>query len=160
MESIVIADLDNKRHAEAFLYLLNEYAQDEMGGSSELSPYAKDNLVSELGKRAHVAVVLAFIDEEPAGLAVCIEGFSTFACKPLINIHDMVVARPFRGRKLSHRILGKVEAMAKERGCCKLTLEVLEGNVIAQEAYRTFGFEGYELDPKIGKAMFWQKTIA
>lgn len=142
------------------MYLLNDYAQDEMGGGSELSEFVKANLVKELEVRDHVAVILAFIGEEPAGLAICVEGFSTFACKPLLNIHDMMVARPFRGRKLSHRILKKAEALAKERGCCKLTLEVLEGNLVAQQAYRSFGFEGYELDPRMGKAMFWQKTIA
>ena len=57
------------------------------------------------------------------------------------------------------KILAKVEEVARERKCCKLTLEVLEGNKIAQNAYRSFGFEGYELDPKIGKAMFWQKIL-
>ena len=41
-----------------------------------------------------------------------------------------------------------------------MTLEVLEGNEIAQHAYRSFGFAGYELDPRMGKAMFWQKKLA
>ena len=41
----------------------------------------------------------------------------------------------------------------------KLTLEVLEGNSVAQSAYRAFGFEGYELDPQMGKALFWQKKL-
>ena len=44
-------------------------------------------------------------------------------------------------------------------GCCKLTLEVLEGNAIAQAAYKACGYAGYELDPKMGKAMFWQKKL-
>ena len=40
-----------------------------------------------------------------------------------------------------------------------LTLEVLEGNKVAQAAYRASGFAGYELDPEVGRAMFWQKKL-
>jgi len=56
-------------------------------------------------------------------------------------------------------MLKKVEDIAKEKGCCKLTLEVLDGNKAAQNAYTKFGFGGYELDPVMGKALFWQKSI-
>jgi hypothetical protein len=40
-----------------------------------------------------------------------------------------------------------------------VTLEVLEGNQIAKNAYIKFGFAGYELDPKMGKALFWEKPL-
>lgn len=159
MENIVIADLADPSHAEAVVFLLNEYSKDEMGGGRELPEAVKSCLVPELMKRPHAFAILAFVQGEPADLAICIEGFSSFACKSLLNIHDMVVSPKFRGRKLSHKILEKAEELAKERGCCKLTLEVLEGNKIAQNAYRSFGFAGYELDPKMGQAMFWQKNL-
>ncbi len=159
MEDIVIANYKNPTHAEAIIDLLNEYAKDEMGGGAELSDFVKTNLVSELDNRPQSLVILAFLDNEPAGLALCFEGFSSFSCMPLLNVHDMVVAPKFRGRGLSQKILAKAEETAKKRGCCKLTLEVLEGNQIAQNAYQSFGFKGYELNPKMGKAMFWQKKI-
>jgi GNAT superfamily N-acetyltransferase len=159
MEDIVIANYKNPAHAEAIVALLNEYAKDAMGGGTELSDFAKANLVSELGKRPQAVAILAFLENEPAGLALCFEGFSSFACMPLLNVHDMVVASKFRGRGLSRKILAKIEETAKNRGCCKLTLEVLEGNNIAQNAYQSFGFEGYELNPKMGKALFWQKKL-
>ena len=159
MENIVIADFENPIHAEAVLYLLDEYSRDEMGGGHKLSTFVKTNLISELQKRPHVFAILAFTENEPAGLALCIEGFSSFSCMPLLNVHDMVVALKFRGRGISQKILAKAEELARERKCCKLTLEVLEGNKIAQNAYRSFGFEGYELNPKMGKALFWQKKL-
>jgi hypothetical protein len=40
-----------------------------------------------------------------------------------------------------------------------MTLEVLEGNRVAQAVYKSQGFAGFELDPKMGKAMFWQKLL-
>ncbi len=160
MEIAVIADLKNPVHAEAIVHLLNEYAKDEMGGGSDLPEFVKFNLISELQKRPQALVIIAFVKNEPAGLAICFEGFSSFSCMPLINVHDMVVDPKFRGRKVSTKILAKLEEIARERGCCKLTLEVLEGNKIAQNAYRSFGFGGYTLDPKMGQAMFWQKKLA
>jgi GNAT superfamily N-acetyltransferase len=159
MENILIADLSAPSHASAIVHLLNEYAQDEMGGGAELSDFVKNNLVDELRQRPSAHVVLAFVDDEPAGLAVCFEGFSTFACKPLLNVHDIVVVAQFRGRGLSKKLLAKAEEIAIGLGCCKLTLEVLEGNAVAQAAYKACGFAGYELDPKMGKAMFWQKKL-
>jgi ribosomal protein S18 acetylase RimI-like enzyme len=48
-------------------------------------------------------------------------------------------------------MLALVEAIAVERGCCKLTLEVLEGNHPARALYRTLGFAGYALDPATGQ---------
>jgi len=56
-------------------------------------------------------------------------------------------------------LLAEAEQIAIGLGCCKLTLEVLEGNAVAQAAYKASGFAGYQLDPKMGKAMFWQKKL-
>jgi GNAT superfamily N-acetyltransferase len=156
---ILKANLASPEHAQALVQLMSEYALDPMGGGEPLPDHVQRNLADELRKRPTVHVILAFVERQPAGLAVCMEGFSTFACKPLLNIHDMVVAEPYRGRGLSKALLAKAEEIALELGCCKLTLEVLEGNHVAQAAYRSVGFAGYELDPAMGKAMFWQKKL-
>ncbi|MFY0663880.1 MAG: GNAT family N-acetyltransferase [Natronospirillum sp.] len=154
------ADLYNPQHAKAVVDLLNGYALDPMGGNEPLANFARENLVNELRKRPTAHIVLGFVDDEPAGLVNCFEGFSTFACKPLLNIHDVAVAPEHRGKGLSSVMLDKVEEIARELGCCKLTLEVLEGNTLAQSAYKRMGFAGYELDPAMGRAMFWQKKLS
>lgn len=160
MKEILVADLSSPQHATAVVHLLNEYAKDAMGGGTELPEFVKNNLVSELRKRPGAHVVLAVVDGLPAGMAICFEGFSTFACKPLLNVHDIIVDKKYRGLGLSKNLLAKAEEIAIRLGCCKLTLEVLEGNTIAQAAYKASGFAGYELDPKMGKALFWQKQLA
>jgi GNAT superfamily N-acetyltransferase len=159
MPDIQTADFSNPAHVSAVVYLLNEYAKDPMGGGEELSDFVKANLVCEMAKRSGIHVVIAFVDGKPAGLANCIEGFSTFACKPLLNIHDMVVLAEYRGQGISSQLLKKAEELATSLDCCKLTLEVLEGNKTAQAAYVANGFAGYELDPVMGRAMFWQKKL-
>jgi GNAT superfamily N-acetyltransferase len=159
MIEIIEADLSLTAHAEAMVQLMDEYALDPMGGGKGLSDYVKQNLPTELTKRKAAHVILAFVDAKPAGLVVCLEGFSTFACKPLLNIHDVIVALPYRGKGLSKLLLQKAEVIALSLDCCKLTLEVLEGNHVAQSAYKAFGFSGYELNPQMGKALFWEKKL-
>lgn len=159
MIEIVEADLASPEHAAAVVHLLNEYARDPMGGGRDLPVEVRQRLVPELRRRETARVILGFVDGEAAGVAVCFEGFSTFACRPLLNIHDIAVAGGHRGKGLSKRLLEKAQAIAIELGCCKLTLEVLEGNTVAQAAYRSFGFSGYELDPSTGRAMFWEKKL-
>ncbi|MFJ5295966.1 GNAT family N-acetyltransferase [Pseudomonas sp. NPDC088368] len=156
---VLQASYTNPVHAEAIGFLINQYAEDAMGGGESLSQDAREQLALELAKRPHAFSVLAFISGEPVGLVNCFEGFSTFACRPLVNIHDVVVIASARGLGISQKMLAKVEEIARQRGCCKMTLEVLEGNEVAQGAYRKLGFSDYQLDPKMGKALFWQKAL-
>jgi len=75
----------------------------------------------------------------PVGLANCFMGFSTFAARPLVNIHDLVVLPGYRGKGIGQALLQAVEQIAKERGCCKLVLEVRTDNP-AERLYRREGF--------------------
>ena len=148
------------QQAEDMLSLLENYALDPMGGATALHPSVRDNLATELAKLPHAFSVICYVDDKPAGLINCFEAFSTFKCKPLINIHDVVVSAKYRGLGISQKMLQHVENIAIQKGCCKVTLEVLEGNHIAKNAYVKFGFVGYELNPHIGKALFWEKPLS
>lgn len=159
MIKVIDADLNIPAHREAVVELMNTYALDYMGGGEELSDFAKNNLANELARRKYIHAVLAFVNDNPAGLIIAIEGFSTFACKPLLNIHDVVVASAYRRRGICKLLLQRIEDIALELGCCKLTLEVLEGNQVAQAVYKSFGFDGYQLNPDMGRALFWQKKL-
>jgi ribosomal protein S18 acetylase RimI-like enzyme len=156
---LVIADYQDGKHQHDLVELLNAYAVDPMGGGEPLSEFTRDNLCRELAARPHIFTILCYVDDQPAGLCNCVEGFSTFKSKPLINIHDIAVAPGYRGQGLSHKMLQKTEQIARDRGCCKLTLEVLSGNAIARKSYQAFGFNAYELDPASGTAMFWEKAL-
>jgi len=69
------------------------------------------------------------------------------------------VLESHRGQRIAPRMLAKVEELARERGACKLTLEVLSGNTRAMKAYERQGFAGYQLDPSFGTATFMQKKL-
>lgn len=156
---IVTVDFAVPGHRVALVDLLNCYALDPMGGGRALSEQVREALPEALEKRPYYLGVMAVKGNKYIGLVNCFEGFSTFDCRPLLNIHDVIVASEYRGQGASRLMLEAVADIARKRGCGKLTLEVLEGNKLAQSAYRALGFAPYGLDPKMGNAMFWDKQL-
>ena len=160
MIELVRARYADPAHAAALLDLLDAYARDPAGGGEPLGDFARDHLIAELAARPFMFSVLAFDGDTPVGLINAIEGFSTFACRPLVNVHDVVVASSHRGRGIAARMFAEVETIARERGACKLTLEVLDGNASARTLYQRLGFTAYQLDPAMGHAQFLHKWLA
>ena len=156
---VCLADYGNPLHGQALVSLLDAYARDPAGGGVPLSSFTKNNLVKELAARNGAFSVLAFDGDLAVGLANCLEGFSSFACRPLINVHDIAVLPAYRGRGVGEQMLALVESIARERGACKLTLEVLQGNQSAIRLYERVGFANYQLDPALGNAQFLQKWL-
>ncbi|MGD1921673.1 MAG: GNAT family N-acetyltransferase [Pleurocapsa sp.] len=157
--NLIVADYSNSKHAEDIVYLLNQYALDSAGGGTELSSYAKENLTVELAKLPFAFSILCYVDNAHAGLVNCFTLFSTFKCKPLINIHDLAVIKQYRRQGISQRLRNEVEKVARDKDACKITLEVLEKNIAARKSYAKFGFVGYELDPNYGNAIFLEKAL-
>ncbi len=156
---IIRADYSNIIHAQAIVNLLNSYAMDSMGGGKPLSEYTQTNLINKLSSLPNAISILAFQEDVAVGLVNCFIQFSTFQCKSLLNIHDIVILPTYRKQGIGYQLLEATELLAKEHECCKITLEVLEGNIPARNLYQKFGFAGYQLDPKKGNALFWEKTL-
>jgi len=160
MVRIESADYSNETHANALIDMLDHYAQDEMGGAEALPAATKKVLIAEMNKRPGVFSFIAWNDKnEAVGLVNCVEGFSTFAAKPVCNIHDIAIRAGLRGQGLAQKLMQAVVEEATKRGCCKLTLEVLTGNEPARLAYRKFGFAPYQLEPSMGQAEFWEYKL-
>ncbi|MBK7975719.1 MAG: GNAT family N-acetyltransferase [Deltaproteobacteria bacterium] len=85
-------------------------------------------------------------------------GFSTFAARPLINVHDLAVLPEYRGHGIGRALLRAVERAARERGCVKLTLEVQENNQRARSVYAAAGFAQAEYGAS-GGALFCSKRL-
>lgn len=155
----LIADYQNPQHAADMITLMDEYARLPMIHGKPLPDDIKTKLASTLSQVPGAFSVLCYVDDTPAGLANCLQSFSTFKCQPLVNVHDVMVSADFQGQGLTRKMFSKVEAVARERGCCKLTLEVLENNEPARRAYRNIGFESYGAGPEHGAAQFWEKEL-
>ena len=143
----------------ALVALLDAYARDPMGGGTPLADDVKARLCDELAVLPSAASFIAWIGDEAVGLVNTFEGYSTFKARPLLNVHDIAVLPAQRGRGVGQALLAACEAHARERGCCKLTLEVLSGNQRALRSYQRFGFAPYVLDPAEGNALLMQKWL-
>lgn len=153
-------DYRNPEHAAALIALLDHYAQDPMGGGEALPAATCRNLIGEMAVRPTVYSFIAWHETDGAvGLINCVEGFSTFAAKPVCNLHDIAVKAGYRGKNIGQKLIAAAAAKAKQRGCVKLTLEVLSGNEPARLAYLKFGFKPYQLDPEMGHAEFWEYKL-
>jgi ribosomal protein S18 acetylase RimI-like enzyme len=153
------ADLSLRAHQEAVLAMVDAYSRDAMGDGKPLDRDVRAQLIPGLMKHPTTLIFLAFAGDQPVGAAVCFIGFSTFAAKPLINIHDFVVLPTSRGKGIGRQLLEAVEAKAKELGCCKLTLEVMDKNQQAVRMYQAAGFERYALQAEAGAAIFMSKPL-
>jgi len=134
------AELAQTADAAAVVDLLDSYAGDPIGGGQPLGPEVRRRLPAALRDHPTAHVFLAFVDQAAVGVAVCFVGLSTFRAQPLLNIHDLAVLSGWRGRGIGRALLAAVEAHARQLGCCKLTLEVLDQNHRARGLYERFGF--------------------
>ncbi len=150
-----ICDFENPTHLTAIADLLQGYMADPMGEHAPHSKLEQLRLVDGLASHPKAFVVLAASDEgEAIGLATCFELFSTFAVKPFVNIHDFYLRDSYRGVGVGRAMLQYVADVARERKCCKVTLEVRTDNVVAQGLYRSEGFAECEPD-----MLFWIKKL-
>jgi GNAT superfamily N-acetyltransferase len=157
--TVIEADLSRSDHADTILQLLNGYAMDPMGDGKPLSEATRRDLIPALREHPTTMIFLAYRRTEPVGLAICFRGFSTFAARPLLNIHDFYVVPASRGTGVSRWLLDAVEKRAREIGCCKLTLEVLENNHRALGVYGVAGFKQATYLLEAGGSLFYTKPL-
>jgi ribosomal protein S18 acetylase RimI-like enzyme len=152
--TIFLADLTNGDHQQAIVELLDMYCRDQFGDLKPLSDPARENLIPGLRKHGGARVFLAYEDEKPLGIAICMIGFSSFRGKPLINIHDIAVCPEGRGQGVGRQLLNAVTDEAKKLGCGKVTLEVRSDNARAMGLYQSVGFK-----PSEPETYFWTQVV-
>lgn len=156
---IVEADLDRTDHQEAVVELVDAYASDPMGNGQPLSSQVRQSLIPGLRQHPTTRIFLAYHGSTPIGIAVCFLGFSTFAARPLLNVHDLAVLPTYRGQGIGKWLLEEVANKARELGCCRLTLEVQERNNRARHVYEAAGFAQAEYQEEAGGSLFYSKPL-
>jgi len=156
---IVQADLSLAKHRRDVLFLVDAYSMDAMGDGRPLSDVVRERLIAGLQQHPTTLIYTAYLGGEPVGIAVCFLGFSTFAARTLINVHDLAVLPGHRGRGIGQALLAAVERKGRETGCCKLTLEVQENNQRARRAYEAAGFKQAYADTDAGGSIFMSKYL-
>lgn len=140
------------------LRLLDEYVRLELGDN----PPDLSKIPDQLADFPTSFSVLAYADADQStaiGLVNCFFGFSTFAGRRLVNVHDVIVTEPYRGKGVTGMMLDAVERVAQENDCCRVTLEVLASNTSAMRAYQKHGFVRDPGHPDTD-TLYLRKTLA
>jgi GNAT superfamily N-acetyltransferase len=84
--------------------------------------------------------ILAFVDDEPAGLALFHPRFSTWLGRPGMYLEDLYVAEKGRGLGVGRRLMARLAAIAVERDWGRIDFQVLDWNP-ARGFYHRLGIE-------------------
>ncbi len=156
---IIEADLSCPDHQRDVLALTAAYACDIMGNGKPLPDDVLDRLIPGLRKHPTTIIFLAYLGSKAVGIATCFLGFSTFAARPLINIHDLAVLPEYRSQGIGRALLQAVAQEAERLGCAKVTLEVQENNSRARGVYESAGFSQVVHVEENGGALFYSKRL-
>jgi ribosomal protein S18 acetylase RimI-like enzyme len=156
---VIEADLALPDHQRDVVTMTAAYALDVMGNGGPLPPDVLERLVPALREHPTTMIFLAYIGAQAVGIATCFLGFSTFAARPLINIHDLAVLPDYRGRGIGQALLETVVRKARARGCVKVTLEVREDNTRARRVYTAAGFRHAVHGETTGGSLFYTKLL-
>ena len=154
--TIIEADLENSEHQEAVIECITAYAREVSKNVYAISEIS-DRLIGGLQSHPTTLIFLAYQGGQAIGIAVCYQGFSTFAARPLLNLHDLWVHPDVRRKGIGRQLLECFEAAARARNCAKLTLEVLKNNP-ARRLYQRFGFNADTDNPEQTN-FFWEKKL-
>ncbi|MBN2618309.1 MAG: GNAT family N-acetyltransferase [Spirochaetales bacterium] len=151
---IIKGDKNSIENIRDLIFLISMYRHDSMGDGKEFSSLEMKNLEHLIKSTPDVNFYLIYLNGELGGGAITFKTFSSFSAKHLINIHDFFIVKNFRKVGLGSDLLKEIIADAKDQNCCKVTLEVREDNLIAQDLYKKTGF--LEAMPNM---LFWHSPI-
>ena len=147
-------DLQNKVHCTQLIKLLNDYMNDPMGNNQPMDEALAPRIIAGLQAYSSYLGFFVLAGHQYAGLANCNQNFSTFKAKPLLNIHDFIVAPEFRTIGAGHFLMKGVLDFASRKGFCRVNLEVREDNHAAKSLYQKLGF--CECEPLMH---FWEREL-
>jgi GNAT superfamily N-acetyltransferase len=102
-----------------------------------------DVLRDGFGERRCFECLLAEADGKAVGMAIHRPSYSTFDGRPGLYVEDLFVAESARGLGIGRMLMARLAALARERGCSRMSLAVLHWNP-ARDFYQRLGFAQVE----------------
>lgn len=96
------------------------------------------------GEQPAAEVVIAEVDDVPAGFALFFRSFSTFLGQPGLYLEDLFVLPDYRGLGLGRRLMVHLAQLAVARGYGRFEWSVLDWNEPAIRLYRSLGAVGLD----------------
>ena len=91
------------------------------------------------GDRPGAEVLIARVDDKPAGFALFFHNYSTFLGQRGLYLEDLFVRPEMRGHGIGKALLVRLAQIARERRCGRLEWWVLDWNEPAIRFYKSLG---------------------
>ena len=101
-------------------------------------------LEEQLFDRRGAEVLFALEGDKEVGFALFFHNFSTFLGRAGLYLEDLFVLPEYRGRGYGRALLGRLAAIALERGCGRMEWWCLDWNERAVGFYRALGARAME----------------
>ena len=119
-----------------FILELAEYERALPGEAPVTEQDLADTLFSD---RPAAEVLIAYLDDEPAGFALFFHNYSTWLGKRGIYLEDLFVRPPARKHGVGFALLRELARVAIDRDCGRLDWSVLTWNELAISFYKRIG---------------------
>jgi GNAT superfamily N-acetyltransferase len=133
---IVQATRDDIPLIRRFILELAEYERARPG---EAPVTEKDLEETLFGERPAAEVLIAWLEDEPAGFALFFHNYSTWLGKRGIYLEDLFVKPAFRKHGVGFALLRELARIAVDRDCGRLDWSVLNWNELAIDFYKQIG---------------------
>lgn len=147
-------DWSSTQDQQGVAEMMGVYHADTFGAGTPMDPATADQAIADLSQTPHAICLLARENHQATGYALCFFGYSSFKAAKVLNIHDLAVHPDHRGQGIGRALIEAAAQTARQAGACRLTLEVLETNHVAQKLYQSEGFSAS--DPG---TWFWTKPL-
>ena len=129
----IAADIDTILH---FIKSLAAYEHEP----DAVKTTPQDLLRDGFGAQPKFETLIAEMDGAPVGFALFFPTYSTWEGTAGIHLEDIFVEEAVRGQGVGEKLMQELAAIAVERGCARLELQVLDWNP-AREFYHRLGME-------------------
>lgn len=117
--------------------LLTELAAFEQGS---VHATAADLERDAFGPKPLFEALLAERDGSAVGMLTFLSLYSSWRGRPALMIHDLFVQEAARGTGAGKALIAHLSEIARERGCCRIDVNVLDWNDKARAFYASLGF--------------------
>jgi GNAT superfamily N-acetyltransferase len=128
-----------KKDVPLIRQLILELAEYERAKPGEAPVTEKDLADTLFGKHPAAEVLIAYLDDEPAGFALFFHNYSTWLGKRGIFLEDLFVRPAARKHGVGFALLRALARIALERDCGRVDWSVLTWNELAISFYRQVG---------------------
>ncbi|MEK7432989.1 MAG: GNAT family N-acetyltransferase [Cyanobacteriota bacterium] len=145
-----------KEDIDLILFFIKELAIYEKEPESAVATY-DDILRDGFGENPYFYVLIAELDNKPAGFAFYFYNYSTWLGKTTLFLEDLFVIPEFRKNGIGKKLLVELAKIAVEKNCGRFQWQVLDWNKPAIDFYESLG--AYHLEEWFTYRLTGEKLI-